>query len=260
MKKTFILTQFGDPHPWTKQFIDNVQHLQKDSWYFKIFTPNPIESQGNFEVVKMTIEEFNELVYKQCGVNPQNKLVAGMPVKNMSDFYVASGLIFQDYIKDSAYWGITNWDIIFGNLSKFIPDSEIQKYDIWSDDLNTINGIFCLFKNEVYVNSLFTEIPNWQHMFTTHQLFGTDEYHMTEVVRQANKEGLVRFGFPTNFPLHSHDRLEQHVPRVKLEWHDGLWELFADTNPPNWIHARKFLGREVPMFHFIRTKSWPNII
>lgn len=262
MRKVFILTQFGSPHSWTEQFINHVSTLEKDGWYFKIFTPNrEYSNTGNVEFIPMTIEEFSDLVAKTCGVHPSNYLKDGIPSKAMSDFYIASGLIFQDYIKGFDYWGITNWDIVYGNLSKFIPDSEIAKYDIWSDDMNTINGIFCLFKNEPYINSLFTEIPNWQNMFRTHTLYGTDEYHMTEVVRKASQEGRIKFGYPKYFPLHSHDRLDNHVPEVRLERkEDGsLWELFYDTAPPNWQHARPTMGKEVAYFHFIRTKKWPDI-
>lgn len=262
IKKVFILTQFGSPHSWTQQFLDHVQTLEKDGWYFKIFTPHTYESKGNVEIIRMDIEQFSGLVSKTCEVHPANYLHNGIPSKAMSDFYVASGLIFQDYIKDYDYWGITNWDIVFGNLSKFLPDEELVKYDIWSDDINTINGIFCLFRNDTYTNNLFMKIPAWQDMFRTHKLFGMDEYHLTDVVRKEAEESRIKFGFPPYYPLHSHDRLSNHVPEVQLERKkDGsLWEKFYDTNPPNWQHKRLVIAKEIMYFHFIRTKAWPSLL
>lgn len=261
IKKCFVLTQFGSSHTWTQKYFDNIATLEKYGWYWKIFTPNKYEKiPSNVEIIPMTIEELNVLMFNKIGVNPENKILTnGTPSKHVSDFYVASGKIFEDYLKGFDYWGITNWDIVYGRLDKFLPDSELTKYDVWTDDVNTINGIFCLFKNEVYVNLLFMEIPHWKEMFTTHQLFGTDEYHMTDVMKIAAKEGRVRYGFPEYYPLHSYDRLEQHVPDVKLEIKsDGsLWELFKDTKPPAWIHARPFSGREIAYFHFINSKRWP---
>ncbi len=149
---------------------------------------------------------------------------------------------------------------MYGRLSHFLPDELIKSCDIFSDDINTINGIFTLFKNQEEINVLFKQIENWQELFTTHQLYGTDEYHMTDVVRKNHET--VTFFSPLYYPLHGHDRLEQHVPDVKLSIKpDGsLFELSRDVNGPNWEHARPFIGREIPYFHFIRTKAWPNML
>ncbi len=259
IKKVFLQTQFGKPHSWTQEYFDNCNKLEKYGWYWKIFTPNDIKSQGNVEVIKMTLEEFDALILDKCAVNPENYLENELPHKLVSDYYPAYGLIFEDYIKDFDYWGHTNWDIVYGRLDKFIPDSEISKYDIWTDDVNTINGIFTLYKNETYINLLFMSIPEWKEMFVRHQLFGVDEYHMTELVKKEAKEKTIKYGFPPYYFLHSHDRLEQHVPDVKLEMkEDGsLFELFQDINHPNWQHARPIAGKEIAFFHFLRTKKWP---
>lgn len=261
IKKVFILTQFGKPHEWTEEYFKNVAKLEATGWYWKIFTPNKYENvPNNVEIIDMTIEQLNDLMEKKIGVNPKNYLLEnGVPSKHVSDFYVASGAIFEDYIKGFDMWGITNWDVMYGRLSKFIPDELLEACDVFSDDVATINGVFCLFKNNEKMNNLFKEIPLWENLFTTHKLFGTDEYMMTDLVRSKSD---LTFLCPQFYPLHSHDRLEQHALNVKLkEEKDGsLWELFADIGAPNWIHARPFIGRELPYFHFIRTKKWPKML
>lgn len=260
MKKTFILTQFGKPHEWTQEYFDNVEKLGQYGWEWLILTSNQYSKvPKNVHIIPMTIETFNRLIEEKLGVNPHNYLENGYPHKFVSDFYVASGVIFEDYLKDSDFWGMTNWDIVYGRLDHFILDSMLEKAEIFSDDTNTtINGIFSLFKNNEKINNLFRQIPDWEVKLTSHVLYGTDEYDLTEVVRKNQ----ILVGQPANYPLHSHDRLEQHVPDVKLQIQkDGsLWELFKDVNPPNWIHARHFFGREVPLFHFIRTKRWPHFV
>lgn len=255
--KTFILTQFSTPHPWSLQYLQHLGHLASTGWRWKIFTPNIYSNLPiNVEVIPMTIEEFNILVEQKLGINPNNTIINGVPSKPMSDFYIASGKIFEDYLKGTDFWGITNWDIVYGNLSKFISDDLLYQSEVFSDDIATINGIFTLFRNTEKINTLFMEIPNWKELLTTHTLYGTDEYHMTEVMKQHPE---ILFAYPAFYPFHSHDRLEQHVPEVKLRMTEGgrLWELFADTNPPKWIHARPLMGREIAYFHFLRTKTWP---
>ena len=259
MRKCFILTQFGTPHSWTQQYIDNVQHLKEYGWEWKIFTSNKLESKGNVEIIPMDIEGFNQLMEKTVDINPHNHLVNGLPNKAMSDFYVASGHIFEDYLKDVDFWGITNWDIVYGRLDRFITDEMLSKVDVWSDDVNIINGIFTLMRNTKEVNMLYKRITDWEYAFKVNHLMGTDEHGLTDAIRRSND---IRFGYPRNYPMHSYDRLVQHVPTPQLErhWIDGsLWEKFLDTNPPiGYVHFPKgYIAREIPYFHFIRTKTWP---
>jgi hypothetical protein len=260
MKKTFILTQFGTPHEWTQQYIDNVQKLEKYGWYWKIFAPEinnyKFNTKGNVEIIPMTIWGFNKLCVKQLGFDPEVQIENGIPTKPMSDFYVANGVIFQDYLKDTDFWGITNWDVVWGLLDNFIDDDMLAHCDVFSDDVGAVNGVFSLFRNCEEINNLFRKIQDWEGAFKTSAIVGTDEYEMTKLVRD------LHFISPSYYPLHSHDRLENHVPIPKLSIkEDGsLWELLADVNPPTWIHARPFIGREIPYFHFSRTKIWPNIV
>lgn len=256
MKKVFLQTQFGKPHAWTQEYIDHVQNLAQYGWYWKIFTPNDLKSKGNVEVIKMTLKDFDELITKKCGVDPHNYLQDGVPHKFVSDYYPAYGLIFEDYIKGFDFWGHTNWDIVYGRLDHFLSDAWLDQYDIWSDDVNTINGIFTLYRNNETVNNFFRKIPNWESMFVAHNLFGIDEYYMTDLVRNDKS---IRFGYPPHYALHSHDRLDNHDPSIRLERkEDGsLWELFKDINPPAWAHARPIVGKEIMMFHFLRSKRWP---
>lgn len=258
LKKVFIETQFGSPHPWTKEYFENVAKLGATGWYWYIFTPNKYENvPDNVRIIPMTIEECNDLMEKKIGVNPHNYLENGLPHKNVSDFFVAHGKIFEDYIEDADFWGFTNWDIVYGRLSNFIPDEILEHADIFSDEINTINGIFTLLRNTEEMKNLFKQIPDWENKFTEHRLVGTDEYDFTEIARKQ-----PNFVFPKYYPLHSHDRLEQHYPDVKLEIkEDGsLWELFKDVRPPSWQHQRPFSGREIAYIHFIRTKEWPRCL
>ena len=271
MKKVFVLTLFGTPYDWAQEFIDHVQHLEQYGWYWKIFTPNALESKGNVEIIPMTAEQFADLTEKKLGVRPKMFITKlGVPSVHVTDFAIFTGLIFEDYLKDADFWGMTNWDVVYGRLDHFWPDSYLEDCDIFSDDTGVINGVFCLFRNAGSLNRLCLT-GNWQDIITQepcrkcsgeggiqHDLYGSDEYGMTEEVK-INPE--IRFKYPQYYPMLSHDRLEQHVPDIKLSLKtDGsLWELFKDTNSPDWIHARPFIGKEIPYFHFIRTKKWPQL-
>lgn len=276
LKKTFVITMFGSPFNWIDKYIENVQQLGQYGWEWKIFTPADIKSKGNVEIVKMDTDDFNALVEKKLGVKSNFYLTKeGRPSVHITDYYVASGVIFEDWLKDSNFWGITNLDVVYGRLDHFLPDEVLNKIDVFTDDINnTVNGVFSLWKNVPQVNLLFKQIPHWQEKFSQqpcqaciggggqHTLYGTDEYDMTSILQQLPKESNLRLGGTNYYPIHSHDRMEQHIIEVKLDVKpDGsLWEEFADLGAPEWIHKRPYLGREILYFHFIKTKRWPDCL
>lgn len=277
MKKTIILTQFGSPHAWTQDFFNNVSILGDYGWYWKIFTQNVYEkTPNNVEIVPMSTEEFNNLTAAKLGVRPNMFMTPkGVPSVHVTDFYIFSGLIFEDYLRDSDYWGIANIDMVFGRIDRYLPDDYLKNFDVWTDDVNIINGIFTLFRNDFEVNRLCLQIPHWKEVITQpacakclglnvrgHTLYGSDEYDLTKVMREPKILEKIRYGYPKPYPIHSHDRLEQHLPEPKLRMlPDGsLFELFEDIGHPDWEHAHPLMGKEIPYFHFLRSKKWPNII
>lgn len=260
LKKVFLQTQFGEPHSWTEQYFENVKMLEPYGWFLKVFTPNPWKSEANIEIVPMTIHDFDALIEKRCGVAPGNFIHNGRPHKLVSDYYPAYGHIFNDFIRGFDFWAHTNWDMVYGRLDRFIPDDTLGSLDIWSDDVNAINGIFCVYRNLYGINNLFRQVPQWEKAFTEHSLFAYDEVYMTRLMRRLQAEGShVRFGYPRYFGHHSYDRLVQHTPapNVYFESDGALIERFEDTVHPHVSFPKGHFGREIMAFHFSRTKKWP---
>jgi hypothetical protein len=261
LRKVFLQTQFGVPHEWTRQYIQQFSRLAKDGWFLKIFTPNDLPPGENVEIVPMTLEEFDALIEKHCGVHPGNFIQHGRPHKLVSDYYPAYGQIFQDFIRGFDYWGFTNWDMVYGRLSHFLSDYDLEMCDVWSDDVNTINGIFTLLRNEPRINALFRSVPGWQEKFTDHAPQAFDEHHFTEAVRRLVADRKISFGYPLYGGLHSYDRLAQHqpTPRLRLAPDGALVELFNDVKGSAVQHYNQETqpGHEIFSFHFSSTKRWP---
>lgn len=267
LRKVFILPQFGPPFPWTEQYLEHIATLEPYGFHWKILTPHGYTSKSaNVEIVPMTFQEFDARVTMTTGVATGNYLDSdGLPAKLLSDYYPAFGHIFHDILGDAHYWSITNWDVVYGRLDHFLPDHELEKYDIWSDDYRHINSLFCFYRNTTAINRLYQKTPHWDVMFAHHgrPLFGFDELHFDITVRDYAEAGAIRFGYPPYFSLHSYDRLIQHQPAPNLTiMPDGaLIECFDDPYPalthyPPW---RGFFGREIMYFHFLSTKRWPTL-
>lgn len=253
LKKAILQTQFGSPHLWTAFFINNLRLLQDDGWELYIFSPNYNDSVlDNIHFVSMNLATFDSLVFKHCGVKPENFLdpKTGNPHKLVSDYYPAYGQIFQDHFK-ADLWGHVNWDVVFGDMSNFYPDKLIEQYDIYADEMGEINGVFTVYQNNDWVNNLFREVPDWQTMFTEHQLFYFDETHFTKAVLANPK---IKFGYPKPYPFFSYDRFPHQVPKPLLERRGKkLYELAED------IVTHRKIGKEISFYHFSYTKEYPDV-
>lgn len=267
LRKVFLLPLFGAPHAWTQAYLDHVRALEPYGWHWKVFTPHPYPSGGNVEIVPMTIEEFDRLVEDRCGMLPGNRILGdGGPAKLLSDYYPAFGDIFADYLGDADYWGHTNWDMVYGRLDHFIPDTELEQYSIWSDDPGHINGIFTLYRNGERERFLYRGVRDWPALFRVdhpvQRLVGFDEFYFDAYVRAAAAAGTLAFGSPPYFPYHSYDHLIQHRPEPKLMvMQDGALVEWYEDNRPNlqgYAPWPGMFGREIMSFHFIRTKAWPT--
>lgn len=273
--KVFLITEFGSPFSWTKQYIENIGKLGKYGWYWKIFTPNKYDNvPPNVEIVDMTAQQYSELVEKKLGIKPNLYINSrGIPSAHITDFYIFSGIVFEDYIKDFDFWGITNMDVVYGRLDHYLPDDYLRDCDVFTDDVNAINGVFCLFRNENKVNNLFRNIDVWQSILgqgpckgcetkgDKHTLYVSDEYLLTDAMKKV--DWLIRYKYPPYDPWHSYDRLEQHYPLPKLSIkEDGsLYEHFNDAFAKDLMHDHNFSkgyrGKEIMYFHFSYTKKWP---
>lgn len=257
LNKTFVQCLFGTPHEWLDPYFAHFGRLGEFGWNMKVFTPHKFDVPPNVEIIPMDLSEFDSLVEKYCGVNPRNHIEGHAPKKLISDYYCAFGAIFQDYLKGVDFWGITNFDVVYGRLDRFIPDSILEDFEIWADEPTGINGIFTLFKNMESINRLYRGVPGWEECFTTHQPCAFDEVRMTKLVRQLAAEDRILFGHPPHFPLHSYDRLIQHRPKPNLYFEsDGaLIERFEDS--VSFPNEKGHYGREIFAFHFSSGKRWP---
>lgn len=256
MTKVFLITQFGKPHEWTERYINNVQKLGQFGWYWKIFTPNKFESKGNVEIIPMNIEQFNDLVLKQCGVKPTIHLTEeNIPSFHITEFYIFMGKIMQDYIKGFDFWGMTGLDNVFGRLDHFVPDSLLADCAMYSDDVDTVNGNFSLWRNNEQVNTLYQRFHNWKDFLSQLDCPGcchTGEHRLysPEDMGTAILTPGIRFKTPKYYDFHGHDRLINH--EIVLKDDGSLWELNRDT----WSGGRTF-GREIAYYHFNTSKHWP---
>lgn len=213
MKTLFIAPYFPSLPSWISDFRKTVE---------------PLKEHGFEWLIPTDLEEFNLRASKSLGI-PVNITEENCRNRKLSDFTPALGVIYAEELRGYDYWGHTDLDTVMGRLDKFIH----YDFDIFSDDLDQINGAFCLYKNEEKTNTLFTRIPNWKEVLSTNnRLWAIDEHEMSDVVKN---DPSINTSY--NF-LQGNDKMGGRVTQTE----DGSL----------------FLGdKEIMWYHFNQTNVWP---
>lgn len=139
MKKCcFIIPYFGELPNYFQLFVKTCGKNKDFNWL--LVTDNKINFNlpDNFKVIYMSFSEMKELVQSKFDF----PISLETPYK-LCDYKPAYGYIFEDQIKNFKSWGHCDVDILVGNLSKFITNEMLEKYD----------KMFCLGHMIIYKNS-----------------------------------------------------------------------------------------------------------
>lgn len=215
-----------------EKYYENFNRLG-DHWQHVIFTDLGLKSQGNITVVKMDNKQFMDLVENKIGIRPY----VPAPSPKFGDLRPAFGAIFNDYTKGFDFWGHTDFDIVLGDLDKFLTDEFLKDVEIYSNHTGIVNGIFALYQNKPTINSLFSYAPGWIEIFQDTRYHGFDEEEFSRFVKTSG------MNLKSNY-WQEHDKMAIHTPKPQLELRGkGLFN--------------KVTGEEILCFHFKRTKEYP---
>lgn len=146
-KVIFIVPYFGKFPNYFQLVLNSMEVNKKFNWL--IFTDNNenYKFPENVKAIKITFNEIKEEIQKKFDF----EIFLEKPYK-LCDFRPAYGYIFEEYLKEYTHWGYSDIDIIFGNLSKFITEDILSKYE----KIFTM-GHMTLYKNTYENNRRFME-------------------------------------------------------------------------------------------------------
>lgn len=170
IKKAFIVPYFGKFPPNFQYWLDSCSYNKEFDWL--IFTDCNYECYDipkNVKTFQFTFLQIEELIKKKYSFQAW----IGHPYK-LCDYRGGYGEIFSNYLKDYQFWGFCDVDLVFGNLSLFITDNILRKYDIiggW--------GHCTLFRNSNAINALYRvkseDIVDYQKVFQSNCNYLFDE-------------------------------------------------------------------------------------
>lgn len=162
-----------------------------DKFKFIVITDDSREFKlpKNVEIKKESFEKFKLQIQSKFDFD----ISLDTPYK-LCDYKVTYGYIFEEYLDNADYWGYCDLDLIFGNLSKFLPKEEYDKI--------SHEGHFCLFRNTKEMREAFMlqgdSRINYKNILSSNTHFGFDEIGKYGINSILNKYGYKVYDYEKN--------------------------------------------------------------
>jgi hypothetical protein len=174
--KIGILIIFFSRWPdWIYSFVFSCERNPDIDFIFINDSQTVLSDSKNIKNINFTIDDFNALASEKLGFGVQ----VNNPYK-ICDFKPALGKIFEDYLTNYDYWGVSDIDLIFGDLSSALKEILYNKYDLVSFYKEFISAPFFLVRNTAYLNSIFEQINDYKKYLSLDIYCGLDENNKQE--------------------------------------------------------------------------------
>lgn len=127
MRIAVICVYFGKWVPYHKLWLKSCER-NPDIDFFVIGDQEMHGLPQNVHTINLSLEEIKETASAKLG----RDVVLNSPYK-LCDYRPMYGLIFEDYLKEYDYWGHCDMDMVFGNISKFLREYNLQDYEKFLD-------------------------------------------------------------------------------------------------------------------------------
>lgn len=217
LKKLLIVPFFGPFPEWMDLFLADFMRTMKP--------------QGYDLLMDNDLPAFKERVKEKLGIDFPGVRGSG----KVWDVRCALGHIYQEEINKYEFWGVADFDVVFGRMNHFVPDSMLSEIDVYSSHNEYVAGCFSLFRNHAIVNELFKTVPDWKSYMDQPEPNGWVEQAYSRALEQSGLR--YKYDFPQGFPW-------TKTPELKKTG-DKLYQVVNG----DWL--------EIGLFHFRHSKRWP---
>ena len=123
-KVVFIIPYFGKFNNYFQLFLNSCAYNKKFEWLIFTDDTRDFKYPANVKVIYTTFDKLKNRIQELFDF----PIILNNPYK-LCDFSPAYGMIFEEYIKEYQFWGYCDTDVIWGNISDFIKDEDLIKYD-----------------------------------------------------------------------------------------------------------------------------------
>ena len=217
VKKIFITPYFGKFPDWFDEY--------------KVHFEQQLRPKGYDWLLDTDLEGFKKRVKDKLGLD-----YPGLPgTGKVWDYRGTLGILYEDEIKDYSFWGHTDFDCVYGDVSKWVTDEFLSGLDVHSNHDTYVNGCWSLYRNTFKVNNLFKSVPDWKNYLIHPESNGWVEGAFSRALESSGLR--YKYTFWQGNPYDSNPFLKIIGGKL-FQYLNGKWE-------------------EIMIFHFRRSKRWP---
>ncbi|WP_417620165.1 DUF6625 family protein [Oceanihabitans sediminis] len=236
-----IIPYFGKWPLWFDAYLLSVSANPTIQWLCPTDCEIPKNHPSNITFLPTTLSELNQqvnrIVETEVPLNP----------RKLCDLKPAYAEIFVEQVQGYDFWGISDMDVIWGDIRKFMTEDLLNAYDIISSRKENISGHFNLFRNTEQVNSLYKKLPNYKGLFEVPQFKWTDEVVLSNYIKSNPEFKMLKLKVFWPAILCNQERgidSHQEYHLDKWLWKDGKMLELKNGEPI----------KEVMYLHFINWK------
>lgn len=249
-----IVPYFGCWPQWFEYFLKSCTENPTIHWLFYTDCSLSEEIPANISFKEIKFYEYKKLVSDQLGIcfSPDN------PYK-LCDLKPALGYIHEHEIKAYDFWGVSDIDLVYGDLRSYFTNERLNKYEFHSTHKRRVSGHLFLAKNNKKMREAFMQIKDWEKLLSDQEHYALDEGAFSRLfIKQKNLPSIL-FDLLAKFnpwARASDFREAFSTPNGRVPWHDNSYNF-----PNKWYWASGKLTndidgeREFPYFHFIAWKQ-----
>lgn len=172
-----LIPYFGKWPEWIDLYLYSCTQNNHIDWLFFTDCPIPSKPYKNIFFFSISFQGYcNDISNKlKIKFKPEN------PYKlcDLKPFY---GFLHSDLIKDYAFWGFGDIDIIWGNIAKYYSLELFNHYDVFSTHADRISGHLAIFRNISKYTELAFQIADWKNKLESSKHFALDENDFSHLI------------------------------------------------------------------------------
>jgi len=259
MKAIFIIPYFGKLPSYFNAWLKSAE--ANPCFTFRFYTDNLVENKlpPNIEFKYTSFEDFKNTIQKKI---PEFK---DCSISKICDYKPTWGYVFEETIKEYDWWGYCDIDLVLGDLSIFIKDSDTTGYEklfahghmtlIRNTEIN--NRVFMKSLNdesykEVFSNPevcIFDEMSNGININKLFYAFSSGyytDYSISDINPYSYSFRCARYDYKD--AGEPHDITYGNGEKVVFLWDDGkLFKISALNNKLSYQEQRYVHFQKRPM-------------
>lgn len=267
-----LIPYFGQFPKWFDLYLYSCSKVKDIDFYFFTDCKTPLKIYSNTKFIKMSYYDYCSLVSKKLNVDFYP--TSPYSLCNIRPFM---SIIHSDIVKNYKFWGYSDVDLVYGDMSYILNPSFLTKYDLITTHSDRVAGHFTVIKRQGKYDKIALKIKNWKEKILLKKA-GFDEDDFSKIVYPpfVLLEKLWWHIFRKVIPLENKYYFYQVVHKLirnkalflecyttPVPQKDDVWVYDLKSSnliTPKRFHNKKLLGNmSLPYLHFLFFKKTPYL-